>query len=802
MSKNNSSIERCKLSLSDIYKTYSNPYFPNNTAEIKPFKNIIGQTKAIDAINIALNIKQTGYNIFAVGDTGIGKKRIISQLIKDSIEKLPKANIKDHVFAHNFNDPQQPIYISLAAGEATILQKQVKELQTKLPNAIKQVFKSPSYKQNIQSINNKYIQKESELIHALRVKAQAKQLDLVQTTNGASLAVIRDGNIVPPEEIAKLSIEETKEIEKNVRIINNELVILSDKIAIIVNKKIDESQKITNKYLTRALKSIFSKLIKAWKDNEKVINWITDLNNFTLENYKKFIIEQEEQPMAPGLMTTNEAIEDKLNINILVDNSMYKDSSKIAPIEIMEEPTYGELFGQIEYQQKMGEVYSNYSMIRSGAIHRANGGYLLLNARKLLESPILWHMLKYAIKTNSINFNYTSNNQEKTIVTVAPEDIELDVKIILMGEHNIYQMLWEHDPEFKTLFKVIADFQSTIELNDDNALLYTQVAKSVIDRDNLKDIDNSGLCALVEYGMQLASNREQLSANIINIADIIREANYYCNSQYITSSDIYKASNQKRKRISHIPDHIHNNIKNETILINTTGTKVGQINGLSVIRLNEFLFGQPQRISCVVSHGKSGVIDIEKSANLSGSIHSKGIMILSSYLYSLFHHDTPFQFLAHLTFEQSYGMIDGDSASAAQLISILSALSKVHIKQNIAITGSVDQTGRVQAIGGVNEKILGFFNICKERNFEDHAGVIIPKSNIRNLMLAHEIQDAVKDNKFSIYAVESIDEAIQIMTDNNIGYIEKDGLYNKGSIARIIYDQWVLPLKNKKDSNK
>lgn len=771
-------------------------------------KNIpvkLSQLSAFQALEMGLSIKKSGYNIFVMGNNGIRKDKLVLSFLETY--KNSPVTLYDYVYVNNFEESNKPVYLMFEIGKAKKFKKDMEKLLETLRGIIPACFNSALYLSKIKQLKEKYSLKQRKYLDKFDDLAKKKGLYIDKTSEGFTIQVLQDDNTpMKPEIFESLEGAAKKKIISNIKSIQGKLEKFVLNLPLIEQEHRAKTTELNNKMVSKAIMPSINKLIKEWHQHEGVAKYLTELAEYVLENYNMFITGERNNLMAamtsPKEMALLELSKNKFfqqfGVNILVSRRKDKKSNLEVPIIYADHPNYQGLFGKIEYTSEMGVLQTDFNNIKAGALHNANGGFLVINARKLLQNPWLWESLKHTLKESSIAFNnhenYTYGNP---LITLDPQPIPLNIKIILEGEAFIYHQLWEYDPEFKELFKIVSEFDDSIPYDSVGINLYVQQIKQIAHNEKVK-ITDKAIAAVINIGGALVASQEKLSTNVARLTNVILEANHLAiaeNKKEIKSSHILKAHELQKERMSNFYQDMQKYITNNLIRIQTEGDSVGEINGLSVYKVTDFLFGQPQRISCTSYAGTNSLINIEKSVRLSGAIHSKGILILQSFLYSLFPANKTLSFSANIAFEQSYGPIDGDSATCAELYCLLSALSGVPLKQHFAITGSMDQKGRVQAIGGVNEKIEGFFNICKQKGLNKKHGVIIPKTNMQDLMLPIAIREAVKNGDFHIYAIEHINEGIELLTGLPIGIPNDDGTYPESTIAGLIEQKWVKDVK-------
>jgi lon-related putative ATP-dependent protease len=650
--------------------------------------------------------------------------------------------------------------------------------------AIPKAFESEDYAAKREATIKSVEAQSKALIDELNKKAQEEGFIIQSTRIGLILIPVIKGKPVSDREFVALPQKVKDEIQKNRERLGSELRSAMRQFADIDRKVHEEIEKVDREVALYAIDHLIADLADKYKELPDVGNYLKDVQTDILDNVSLFMKEPETPPQAPfPLPLMKESPFRKYEVNVIVDNS----DAKGAPVISESNPTYQNLFGRIESEAQFGALVTDFTMIRRGSLHRANGGYLVLPVEGLLINPLSYDSLKRALRNGHI---VIEEAQERiafiTTKSLKPEPIPLNVKVILIGDPVLYQELYTLDREFSELFKVKADFDTTMERTDENMLRYGAFVCTLCQKENLKHLNGYGLAKLIEYSSRLAEDQTKMSTRFAEVADIVREANFYAsqeNSDTVTGDHVKKAIEEKIYRSKLIQEKIQEMIKREILLIDTDITAPGQVNGLSVIGLGDFEFGIPSRVTASVGLGREGIVDIEREAKMGGPIHTKGVLILSGYLNEKHAQDKPLSLSARLVFEQNYEGIEGDSASSTELYAILSALSGLPIKQSIAVTGSVNQKGEVQAIGGVNEKIEGFYEVCKTKGLTGQQGVMIPESNVQNLMLKEEILDAVKERKFHIYAVKTIDQGIETLTGIKAGARRKDGSFEKETVS-------------------
>ncbi len=756
----------------------SNLMICETTEEMSPLEEIIGQERAVRALKFGLEIKERGFNIYVSGYPGTGRTTAVKDFLETRAKKKPVPS--DWCYVNNFSNPYEPKAINLPAGKGKVFQKDVENLIAEVQRELPRAFKSENYAAKREATIRGIEEERDKLLGQLNEKAKEQGFILQSTPIGLLMIPVIRGRPVSDEEFMKLNTQVREEIQNRREKLNTDLRSAIVQLRELDSKVHEELEKLNREVALYAIGHLIAALKEKYGKFPEVISYLDDVQNDVLKNIEDFIKPPEAAPSPFPWM--QESPLKNYGVNVVVDNS----SLKGAPVVLELNPTYQNLLGRIEKEAQFGLLTTDYTMIRGGSLHKANGGYLVLPAEQLLLNPFSWESLKMALKSEKVTVEEPAERFGYfTTRGLRPQPIPQDVKVILIGSPILYMMLHAYDLDFKELFKVKADFDTTMDRTDENMKKYVAFICTFCRKEKMKHLDASAISKIVEHGSRLAEDQEKLSSRFAEIADIIREANFYAiqdESEYITSKHVKKAIEEKIYRSNLIQDKIREMIQRGFFLIDTEGSAVGQVNGLSVIGLGDFAFGRPSRVTASIGIGREGIMDIEREAMLGGPIHTKGVMILGGYLSDNYARDKPLSLSARLVFEQSYEGVEGDSASSTELYAILSALSNIPINQNIAVTGSVNQKGEVQAIGGVNEKIEGYYEICKAKGFDSKQGVMIPNSNAQNLMLKEEVVEAVKKKKFHIYAVKTIDEGIEILTGVKAGKRNSDGTFEKDTV--------------------
>lgn len=778
------------LKLKQLYNSCDTSLFKfRTTAQVKPTTKILGQERAYKAINTALNINYDGYNLYVMGESGSGRHTLVDKLLKEKSKDTKE--LFDWCYVNNFSDYTKPKVIKLPSGLGEKLKKDMQNLIKSLQEKIPQTFKQKDYITVKKSMEAESKNEQDKLFFKIKEEAKKNNIFINDTTNGVTISPLLDGKILTTEEFQTLDIQQREEIESN--IIHFKLKIDDNaKEEFEISKSYTEKMKDVDEiFIKETLSKAMQTIRTKYNDFDDVISYFNEVEDDIVENYEDFMESQNLQNNnnLENLLTqslTTDPTFDIYEVNLFVNNA----KQKTAPVVYEYNPTYSNLFGRIEHVTHMGTLSTDFNLIRAGSLHMANGGYLVIDASALLFQPYAWEGLKRMLESKKIHLETVEETMGiASGITLNPQSVDLDAKIVLIGSSYIYYLLYEEDPDFKRLFKIEADFEEKTQRTEKSVLEFANIIAAIVQKHELLHLTKKALARVVEYSSRLVDDSNSLSINFSAIIDLLQEANYIAkqrDAKTIKNEDIIKALEERKYRSERIKEDIYKLIQDETIQIKTVGENVGQINGLSVIDYGNFIFSTPVKISALTRVGKEGVVDIEREVDLSGSIHSKGVMILSSFLASRYSHDFSMSLSASLVFEQSYSIIDGDSASLAELYALLSSIANIPINQSFAVTGSINQNGEVQAIGGVNEKIEGFFDVCKLKDKNFKASVIIPYSNISNLMLKEDVLKAVRDGQFRVYAIKHIDEGIKLLMNVDAGVRGVNGKFPKNSLNSIV----------------
>jgi len=766
----------------------------NTTESIHPCDEIIGQNRALEAIRLGLDIHSIGYNIFVTGLAGTGRFTTIKCVLQevDVKGKIPN----DLCYVNNFKNTDMPHMISLPAGQGNAFKKEMETLIETLKKKIPLMFENENYLNKKKEVVEKFRNKQAEMFREFEKKVNKDGFALVQIQMGPysrpGIFPLVEGNPVNIDQLEtmveedKFSREELGKIKEKQAGLINELEDIFKETRKAEKQIKEELTSLDNEVISPAIKDSISD-IKEKFNYEKVQQYLDEVQEDILANLGRFREKEETPPPLPGLMMPQMVDSfSEYQVNVLVDNS----ETKGAPIIVETTPNYRNLFGTIErVVERTGIWKTDFLHIKAGSFLRANGGYLIFNALDALMETWVWPTLKRTLKNQVIEIQTYDPLYFFSTSALKPEPIECNTKVIMIGDTHIYYLLYSLDDDFKKIFKIKADFDSVMNKDDEKIQQYASFIRKICDEEKLKPFDKTGIAAVVEYGVRITGRQKKLSTRFHLIADLLKEANYWAEkdaSDMVTEKHVDKANEKRVYRVNLIEEKIQEMIDDGTILIDSDGMVVGQVNGLSVYNLGDHMFGKPSRITVKTSMGKAGIINIEREAEMSGPTHNKGVYILAGYLRGKYAQDKPITMSASICFEQSYGGVDGDSASSTEIYALLSSLSGLPLRQDIAVTGSVNQKGEIQPIGGVNEKIEGFFDVCKVKGLTGKQGVMIPHLNIDDLMLRKEVVAAVKEGKFRIYSVQTIDQGIGILTGMEAGERQDDGRFQEGTVNDLV----------------
>ena len=762
-----------------------------STAELTPLEEIIGQERAVKAFEFGLAVKMKGYNIYMCGPSGTGK----TTYALSSTQKLAATESvpMDWCYVYNFENPMKPMAISFEAGIGKRFVDDMAELVAQFRKELSKAFRSEDYEKEKLMIAHSFEEQQDEMFDEMSVLADEYDFILKSMESGIYFIPIVNGEPVENENYDVLSEEEKEAIDKNNLLLREKTAPFMRKIYEFrkeCDKQIDE---LNHKIANVAIGHYIEEVKETYKTNERVISYINNLQKDVLEHLEYFMEEEEpEEDVLSSLMPLfgkkqEEDVTQRYRVNLIVDNSQTQG----APVVVNFNPTYNNLMGEIEYDSEFGNLTTDFMKIKSGLFHQANGGYLIVQAHDILSAPHAWEALRSVIKTKEINIDTIRELQGSTATPVLkPEPIPIQFKVIMIGSEYFYNVLSEYDEEFDKFFKIRADFDYEMPRTDENILKITQFIKGFVEREKTLEFDVSAICAIIEYSSRSTSRQDKLSTRFNYLAEILVESYTWAkleNATIITAKHVQEAIYEKEQRMKLYEEKLDEMLDEEVVMIDTQGSEIGQINGLAVLDMGSYAFGTPSRITATTYVGKSGIVNIEKEAHMSGHTHDKGVQIITGFLGQTYAQKFPMSLSCRVCFEQNYNGIDGDSASSTELYCIISSLSELPIRQNLAVTGSVNQKGEIQAIGGVTQKIEGFFKLCKKRGLTGNQGVIIPLSNVKELVLNDEVIDAVKTGVFHIYPIKHIDEGIELLMGYPAGEKDEEGKFPADSVHGRVY---------------
>ena len=776
------------VSVSDLHKVCQpNIIEPARESKVRAVTDFLGQQRAIDAIRFGMQVDSEGYNVFVLGPLGSHRHGLVEELAKESARD--KGAPDDWCYINNFSDPERPRALRLPAGEGVEFRNAMQALIAEIQLAIPAAFENEDYGNQLKALEGETQEELEGLWRSLHDQAKEEGIAVLQTPTGYVLAPLGDDKVIDDKEFEKLPERKRKAIKESIHRLSEELEARIESIPKIRKRHRERVRALDQEVTAHAVSVLLNDLKERYAALPAVLDYLEDVQRDIIENAQEF--RQSESPTLPFLAHDPSARFASYEVNLIVSN----EADAAAPIIYESNPSYPNLVGKIEHRAEMGALLTDFRLVRSGALLQANGGYLVLDIHRVLGRPFVWEALKQALFTRQVRIESPAETLGfATTTTLKPEPIPLDVKIVLIGERWLYYLLSAYDREFGDLFKVAADLDDEIERSTDNVAAYAQLIGDRIRQRDLLPFDNAAIGRVIEQRARHAEDSERLSMHMRSLDDLLIQADYWARQRQageVALEDVAEAMSRREERQNRLQKKVIDAIKRETLLIDTSGECVGQVNGLSVTDLGEYRFGHPVRITATTRVGKGDVVDIEREVKLGGAIHSKGVMILSAALSARYAPDVPLSLNGSIVFEQSYGGVEGDSASVAELCALLSSIANVPIRQNFAVTGSVNQLGRVQAVGGINEKIEGFYKLCQERGLDGSHAVIIPQDNLKHLMLSDSVVDAVRNKQFTVYEARAVDQVIELLTGNEAGERDKDGQFSSGTINRLVEDKLI-----------
>lgn len=758
----------------------------NSTADLEDLPDIIGQTRAVEALRFGVSIPHDGYHVFVLGPAGAGRRSMVE---KELISRAARqAAPSDWCYVNNYEMPHKPKALSLPTGRGEQFQRDMRQFAEELRSVIPAAFESEEYHNRIEAMNEDFKRRQEDAVEAFGKQARDKGIALIQTPTGFALAPLKGDEVITAEDFEKLTEQEQQHYKEIIRELEDQLHKILNHIPGWRREHQARIRAFNRETIALAVGHQIEELRTRYQDLPGVLEYLDATQADLVESASEL-----REPTSEGLSGIATATPlQRYQVNLMSRDG--KTSG--APVVHEDHPTYQNLLGRIEHISHMGTLVTNFTLIKPGALHRANGGYLVLDASKLLMQPFAWEGLKRALLSREVRIESLGEYfGMASTLTLQPQPVPLDVKLVLYGERLFYYLLHHYDHDFADLFKVAADFEDEVDRNPENSMLYARMLATMARRNKLLPFARSAVARLIEQSARLAGDASRLATQVRSLNDLLIESEHFTRisgREIVEATDVQCAIDAQIRRASRIHQHRIKDILEGTLLIDSDGMRAGEVNGLAVTVLGGHMFAQPVRITATTRLGEGNVVDIEREVDLGGAIHSKGVLILSSYLAARYSHSTPLSLNASLVFEQSYGEVEGDSASLAELCALLSALSGLPVRQGLAITGSVNQYGQVQPIGAVNEKIEGYFDLCMARGLNGHQGVIIPAPNIKHLMLRQDVVSEVKAGRFSIYAVENVDQAIELLTGIEAGEPDAEGNVPEGSVNYLVSAQLLL----------
>ncbi len=755
------------------------------TTELEPLRVPLGQDRALEAIEFGVEIERDGFNLFVIGAPGFGRHRTIEQVL--SRREAPRAPLYDWCYVNNFDNLQKPRLLRLPPGLGKQLCNDMRQLVEDLLTAIPSAFQSEDYQRRRQQIGEDSQKQFEKKFKALHEEAHERGVAVVRSPSGYTMAPIADDKIVSPEDFEKFDEEKKAQIQATITEIQQKLQDIIREIPLAGREAVHRLKALNREVTELTVHQFIAGMEKQYADFPEVIDYLKAAKQNAIDNAADFL------PESDGDGVEAEQVERRARefhiyqVNVLVDNTEHNQT----PVVFEDHPTFQNLVGRVEHVAQMGTLLTDFTLIKPGALHRANGGYLVLEADKVLTNMYAWEGLKRSLQSRQVTI--TTLEQALSLastLSLEPEAMPLDVKVILTGEAPLYYLMKHYDHELDKLFKVVADFSYSTDRDDASSLLFARMIATEQQSESLRPLDRAAVARVIDAAARRAGDSSKLSLETEFVGDVLKEADYWAGkagSDLLQAEHVEQALEKRRYRLDRIREQLHEQITRGINLVDTDGAVTGQVNGLTVIAFAGHAFGSPARITATARLGSGKVVDIEREVELGGEIHSKGVLILGAYLANRYAHDSPLPLQASLVFEQSYGGVDGDSATAAELCALLSAIAGIPLKQNIAVTGSMNQQGTIQAIGGVNEKIEGFFDICNARGLSGDQGVVIPASNQVHLMLRRDIRDAVAAGQFHVYTARRVDDVMEVLSGLSMGAADADGNYPPESVnGRVI----------------
>jgi len=747
---------------------------------------VVGQARALEAVRFGVAMRRDGYNVFALGPPGVGKHRAVLRVLREAAAKEPVPS--DWCYVFDFTEPNRPRALPLPPGRGAQLRRDMQRLIEELRAAIPAAFEAEGYRTRRKLIEEQLKQRQEQAFAELERDAAERKAVLIRTPLGLAVAPSQEGEVLDPDAFKRLPEQEQERYREDMKRLQDAIQATLASLPVWEREQREKIRELDQEVTRFAVAHLLEEVRSNYRDLPAVLAQLEAVQQDLLEHAEELLPhgdadERLARLLRPAGRRETPALR-RYEVNLLVDRS----ADKGAPVVYEDHPSHPNLIGRIEHQAELGTLVTDFHLIKAGALHRANGGYLVLDARRVLQQPLAWDELKRAIRSRTVRIESLGQALGlASTVTLDPEPIPLDVKVVLVGDRLVYYLLAELDPDFLELCKVSADFEDVILRDAAGERAYAQLLGAIAREEDLLPLDGSAVARATEHGARIAGDAERLSIHLESVGDLLREADHWARQagrSSVSAAEVEQAILAQMRRADRVRERLHEEIARGTILIDTRGQAIGQVNGLSVFQIGRFAFGRPSRITARVRLGGGQLVDIEREVELGGPLHSKGVLILQGFLGGRYAAERPLSLSASLVFEQSYGGVEGDSASLAELIALLSALAEVPLKQSLALTGSVNQQGQVQAVGGVNEKIEGFFDVCREKGLTGEQGVLIPASNVKHLMLRADVVEAAAQGRFQVYPVESVDQALELLTGMPAGERDASGDFPEGSVNR------------------
>jgi predicted ATP-dependent protease len=749
-------------------------------ADLDEPTGILGQERAVEAISLAVEMRRKGYNLFVHGPTGTGRHSRVTELVRRHAETEPVPS--DWCYVNNFADPHRPKALRLPPGRAVGLREAMDRLVQDLRAALPAAFQREEYRARRDALEQQLKSRHEQAFGALQQRAEKKGLALVRTPLGLAIAPTRGGEVIPPDAFKRLPEAEREAIRANLEELEGELAALVRKTPEWEQEHREALRRLDRETTAAAVGHLIGAIRDRHAELPEVLRHLDEVEHDLQENANEFLLAEDAGSQLPFKVSSELSGFRRYRVNALVDHA----SARGAPVVYEDNPTHQRLVGRIEHIARFGALVTDFGLLAPGALHAANGGYLVLDAEKVLRAPFGWDALKRALHSSEIRIQSLEQMISlATTVSLDPEPIPLDVKVILVGSPLLYHLLAEFDEEFQQLFKLAAEFNDRVDRSEANTLEFARLVGAIVRQRKLRPVDRGGVARLVEHVSRLAGDSEKMTTRIREVTELLDEADHRAgraSNNAITAAEVQETIEAQIRRADRLYRRLQEEIRRETIRIETRGAAVGQVNGLSVYTFGGFVFGLPSRITGRVRLGEGQVIDIQREVELGGPVHSKGVLTLTGFLAGRYGGQRPLALTASLVFEQTHNAVEGDSASAAELFALLSALAETPIAQSFAVTGAVDQLGNIQAVGGVNEKIEGFFDTCRGRGLTGSEGVLIPAANVKHLMLRADVVEAAREGKFRIFAISSVDEGLELLTGIPAGATDVAGDYPEGTL--------------------